>query len=251
MGNWTNSDSVSLSDYIDASMVRARSAAPWGPGDAAAFRGCQLMRALVLGGLTGRVFTMPRTEVNPIATLAIDVGPLPADPARAAAVRVLTATSAILSQGRVDASDIQTETHGAASALPDGDVGVAPLVIAGVVVVALGGLGFLGYCVHEAKEITDHNRQRDADMAKLKQADAQALEIIKRHTDREAQANKTIPLDDASKAALSAVAKMQEVLASKQSIDTPSKGFFESLTTTEKVVGVVVLAGAALLLFRK
>ncbi len=244
MGNWLHTDSVSLTEYVAASMARGRSAAPWGPRDVSAFRGVELQRALCLGGLTGRVVVLPRTESNPVASMAVDVGPLPTDPARAAAVKVLTTTSAILSGGLVDSSDIQTVSSGTA-----GDVGVPPLIVAGVVVVALGGLGFLGYCVHQSAQVIDHSRQREADMAKLKQADAQALEIIKRHTDREAQAGKQLSLDDASKSALSALAKMQEVLAAKQSVDPPSKGFFESLSTTEKIVGgLVVVAGAALLL---
>jgi ABC-type transporter Mla MlaB component len=92
-------------------------------------------------------------------------------------------------------------------------------------VVALGSLGFLGYCVHRYSEVVDHNEQRANDLAKLKEADAQALEVVKRHTEREQQAGKQLPLDEASKQALAGLSKIQELIAQKQSVDPAAPPF--------------------------
>lgn len=245
MGNWVHTDEVSVAEFVSASLVRAQSARPWSSGDASAFRGVQLLRAITLARMSGSVQANPRSEASPFASMVIAVGGPPPEADRAAAMRVLAATSVILSGGKVDASDIQTFSRGAE------EVGIAPVVAAGVVVVSLGAIAFLGYCVHEAVALVDNDRQREADMQKLKVADAQALEIIRRHTDREAQAGKALSLDDASKSALSALAKMQEVLAAKQTtVDPPAPGFWESLSLTEKILGGVVVVGGAYALLK-
>jgi len=246
MGFWVHTEQVSFNDYIEASLARARDPEPWRKTarDESLFRGSQLARALVLAQLSGKVTVKPAGESSAIASVTVvpELPPDGFDPVRGAAVRVLAQTTAIQSAGRIDSSDIQTSSSG-------GDVGAWPIV-AGVCVVSLGILGFLGYSVHEYVEVVDHNNQREADMAKLKAADAQALAIVKQHTDREVAAGKALPLDEATKAALAAAAKVQELIAQKQTVpDSPDNGgFFSGFSPTQIVVGAALGLGAVLLL---
>ena len=240
MGDWVHTESVSYADYIDASLARAKDSAPWSANvrDESLFRGCMLVRALVVATFSGRVVVQPRTEANPISSVVMSVGDLPAGE-RGDAVRALMSTTAIYSRGQVNSADIQTSSAG-------GDVGLWPIVV-GVCVIGLGALGTLGYCVHEYKQVIDNAAQREADMLKLKQADAQALEVLKRHTDREAQAGKQLPLDEASKNILDALAKVQSIIADKQSTD-PSSAPDSGFSYTELAIGAALALGALLLL---
>ncbi len=245
MGSWVHTESVSFSEYVAASLARAQDAQPWAltPRDESLFRGTQLVRALVLAQLAGRIIVVPRSEANPIASVTVQVsGDVPSDPARAAALRVLASTTAILSQGKVDSSDLQTSSNA-------GDVGIWPIVV-GVCVVDLAALGFMGYCVHEYAKTVDNQKQREADFAKLKEADGHALNLTKQHADREAQAGKALPLDDATRSALAAVAKVQEIIANKQSVDPPSAdgGFFSGFSPLQLAIGAGVALGAILYL---
>lgn len=247
MGTWFHTEAGSFGDYFAAALERARRPEPWRKTarDESLFRGIELMRALTLAQLSGSVVVQPATERTPIAMMTIAVGAAPAQPDRAAAVRVLTATDVIYSGGQVDTRTLETRSTA-------GDVGVVQVaVVAGVAVVALGALGFLGYCVHNYATVVDHSEQRSADMAKLKEADAQALELVKRHADREAQAGKPLPLDEASKQALAGLAKVQELIAQKQSIDPASPPFsFLGLSLPELGVAAAAVAGA-IWLFKK
>jgi hypothetical protein len=241
MGEWVHTESVSYADLIDGALARAKDPDPWAntPKDETLFRGLMLARAIVVAKFSGTVIVTPRSETNPVSTVTMAAGSaLPAGE-RGEAVRLLMQTTAIYSQGRVDASDIQTTSAG-------GDVGVWPIVV-GVCVVGLGAMATLGYCVHEYREVVDNERQRQADMLKLKQADAQAIEVLKRHTDREAQAGKQLPLDDASRSILDALSKMQSIIANKQSVDPPSPPG-SGIGLTEIEIGAAVVLAAILLL---
>lgn len=247
MGTWFHTERSSFGDYFAAALARARSPEPWRKTDrdVSLFRGIELLRALTLAQMTGSVSAQPATEGNPIATMTIAVGQSPSQPDRAAAVRLLMATDVIYSRGQVDDSSIETFSNA-------GDVGALQVaLIAGVAVVALGGLAFLGYTVHRTADVIDHNQQREADMAKLKEADAQALELVKRHADREALAGKPLAIDDATKQALSGLAKVQELIAQKQSVDPASPPFSFFGLSLPELGGVAALAAGAIWLFAK
>jgi len=239
MGEWVHTESASYADLIDGALARAKDPTPWQntPKDEVLFRGSMLLRALLVCKFAGTVIVTPRSESNPVSSVTMVALDPPAGE-RGNAVRLLMQTTAIYSQGRIDASDIQTTSA-------RGDVGVWPIVV-GVCVVGLGAMATLGYCVHEYREVVDNARQREADMSKLKQADAQALEVLKRHTDREAQAGHALALDPASQSILDALSKMQSIIANKQSTDPPSPPSGFSLTTLE--LGAAAVIAAILLL---
>lgn len=246
MGNWTHIERSSFADFVDASVARAAFVEPWQltPADELFFRGSQLARALVLSHLSGRVVVNRKGEANPVASIAMTAEPPgpELDAVRAAAVRVLAQTTVIQAAGRVDASDIETTSSA-------GDVGAWPIVV-GVCVVSLGTLGFLGYTIHEYAAVVDNQKQRDADMAKLKAIDAQALALVKQHTDREIAENRQLPMNDALKAALAATARAQEIIAQKQTVSEKSRGFFDDFSPTQIVVGAALGLGGLLWLQR-
>jgi hypothetical protein len=117
-----------------------------------------------------------------------------------------------------------------------------------VCVVSLGTLGFLGYTIHEYASVVDNQKQRDADMAKLKAIDAHALSIVKQHTDQEIAANRQLPMNEAVKAALAATARAQEILAQKETVSNPpgSRGFFDDFSPTQIALGAAIGLGVLL-----
>lgn len=244
MGNWTHIERSSFSGFVDSGLARAQSPELWQPtpADERLFRGAQLARALVLSQLSGRVIVNRKGEANPVASVAMTAEPpnRDTDPVRAAAVRVLAMTTAIQSAGRVDVSDIETTSNA-------NDVGAWPIVV-GVCVVSLGTLGFLGYTIHEYASVVDNQKQREADMAKLKAVDAQALAIVKQHTDQEIAANRALPMNEAVKAALAATARAQEILAQKETVSNPpgERGFFDGFSPTQIALGAAIGLGVLL-----
>lgn len=245
MGQWIHSETVSFGAYTAAALERGQAGGLWQPTarDVSLFRGCELVRCLCLAQLTGgTVQAAQRTESNPFPVLTLSVAGEPADPQRAAAARILARSALLYSGGQVDDSDIETSSTG-------GDTQAWPIIV-GVTVVALGGLAFTGYCVHRSLQVFDAMKQREADFAKLKEVDAQQLALVKQHADREIQAGKPLPLDEATRAALSAAAKAQEVIAEKQTSggsQQPS-GFFDAISPTQIALGAALGLGALLLL---
>jgi hypothetical protein len=245
MGQWVHSETVSFGDYVAAALERGAAPGGWQstPRDVSLFRGCELVRCLCLAQLTGgTVAAVQRTESNPFPVLTLNVGDTPADPQRAAAARVLARSAVLYSGGQVDDSDIQTTSEG-------GDTQAWPIVV-GVTVVALGGLAFTGYCVHRSLQVFDAAKQREADFAKLKELDAQQLALVKQHADREIQAGKPLPLDEATRAALAGAARAQEVIAEKQTSGSSNNpgGFFDAISPTQIAIGAALALGALVLL---
>lgn len=245
MGQWVHSETVSFGDYVAAALQRGASGGWWQPTsrDVAMFRGCELVRCLCIAQLTGgTVQSTQRTESNPFPVLTLSAGEQPIDAQRAAAVNVLARSAVLYSDGQVDASDIETTSTG-------GDTQAWPIVV-GVTVVALGGLAFTGYCVHRSLQVFDAQKQRQADFAKLKDVDAQQLALVKQHVDREIQAGKPLPLDEATRAALAATAKAQEVIAQKQTSGGSSNpgGFFDDISPLQLAIGAGLALGAIVLL---
>ena len=246
MGQWVHTERGGFGELFDRALARAKDGEPWRatPQDRVLFLGVELQRALAAAALFGRVVASPASEASPLASVLVDPQPALGDSVRAAAARVLATTPAIYSRGQVDASDIDTSSFG-------GEVAAVPVpIVAGAAVVMLGGWAFAGWCVHKYADVVDHQKQRDADFAKLKQADAQALEVLGRHAQRESQAGKQLELDAASKQVLANLGKVQELLANKQTVSPPSGfgGFLSSVSPTQIAVGAAIGFGALWLL---
>lgn len=135
----------------------------------------------------------------------IDPRPMPGRaPERLAAARVLAGTPEIL-QAAAMQYGVLTRTQADAGALPA--VAIVAIVVVGAAAVA--------YCAHQAATVVDRDLARDADLQKLTELHAHTMQIVRAHVEREIAAKKTLPLDDASKAALKSLGAAQIEVAKR------------------------------------
>lgn len=238
MSQWLHRDGLSVSEFLAASVERGKRGGAWAntPGEVAALRGLCLQRAILCAQLVGSITINEASESNPVTAVLVEPFGSSIGGERLSAAQTLMATAAILSEGQSDTADIQTISRGG------GDVGAFPIALGvGVVVVGLAKVGLIGYIVHKSAEVVDRQLSRKAEVQKLQQKDAVALDVIKRHTDREAAAGKTLPLDDASKQVLGILREVQQTLAKKTEapISSPGGGgLFGGVNWVEVLLGV-------------
>lgn len=239
---WIHHDEQ-LSARLGAASARA-SAGDWSSGALGERVAC--LRALVidtgyqiakLQGSVSRVTTGAGAE-----TLYIDprCAPGVSEPRRRAASRLYRTWDLLAQSTQIE--DVETFAEGAE------DTGALP-VVAIVALIVVGGAA-LAYCGAQAIKVVDRQLERDARAAELVAAHSTALAVVDKHTAREDAAGKPLPLDEASRAALDALATEQEKIAGRTLPDFgdfPGLGSSASTFGTGAVVGLLA-AGAALLI---
>jgi len=236
---WAHRDGLSLSEFLAASVARGVRGGPWAntPGERSALRGLCLQRAILCAQLVGSITVNEASETNPFTEVFVQPGSS-GDGERGQAARTLLATASILSEGQGDASPIETISRGT------DDVGAFPVAVGvGIVVVGLANVAVIGYLVHRTSEVIDRQLSRRAEIQKLAQKDAVAMDVLKRHTDRESAAGKTLPLDDASKQVLGILRDVQQTLAAKKEAPMSEPlggagGLFSGVNWIEVLLGV-------------
>lgn len=237
-GVWVHSD-PDLGAMVTEGYNRALTG-DWSSGTIArrmrAFRALLLERTYLIAHLAGVIKAEPSDSVG----LRIDPQiRASVAPERKAAAQALYNTAYLLS--RETWREPTEEGFATESTV---DVAGWPLVVAVAVIAA----GAIAYCAHQAAKVIDRQLARKADLAKLAQADAQTMQVVRAHVDRETKAGKRIPLDDASKRALEALSQRQQAIAQKvlppmgRGIELPSIG---KATAAAAGIGLGLLLGIA------
>jgi len=216
-GQWVHVDASGLPRAIADGYARALSG-DWQSGSAAArrrsFRALLVERAALMAELAGTI-TEPTSSAVP---LVLDPTPRPdAVPERAWAARVLYQTPLVLAESLQGEQALTTEAQSDTGALPA--IAVVAIVVVSAVAVA--------YCADRAAEVIDRKLSRDADARALMQVDAQTMQIVRDHVEREQEAAQALPLDDASRTALETLRERQKVLLDRS--PKPLRGPVSSL----------------------
>lgn len=213
-GLWTYRDDAGIAAVVDAGLARAK-AQDWQSGTTGdrerALRGLLIETARLMGALAGTpTAVVPLTKDGKEIGHAAMIHPAPksgapADRRRAAVV--LYRTIELLAEGNRRALGFVTvETKGDAGAWP---------VVAIVAVVSVAQAAAIGYVAFQAAQVIDRQLQRRHDMRLVLAEHAKELELVSAHVQREKDAGKALPLDEATKASLNATIARQNELAKK------------------------------------
>jgi hypothetical protein len=209
-GLWVHTDPAGQDQAARAGQARALSG-DWQSGTEAervrALTGWCVLKAYLMARLDGSV-TLSEGDTE---LLTIDPTPRSSSGERLRAARVLYGTADILAQGTRQLVPYQTT---APPVVGRGETGALP-AIAIVAIVAVSAVA-VAYVAHEAAVVIDRNLARNADTARLVQADAAAQELVEAHVAREDEAGAPLPLDAATKTRLDALARLQGDIAKKQ-----------------------------------
>jgi len=213
-GQWVHRDDAGISAVIDAGLARAK-AQDWESGTTGdrerALRGLLIETARCMGELAGKP-----TNVVPLLNGDKEVGKValihPAVQSGASAERrraavVLYRTVELLADGArrsLGFTTIETKT----------DAGAWP-VIAIAAAVSVAQAAAIGYVAFQAAQVIDRQLARRHDLKLLLAEHAKELELVSAHVEREKNAGKTLPLDDATKLALNGTIKRQNEIAAK------------------------------------
>jgi hypothetical protein len=208
-GVWVHTDPAGQDQAARAGQARAMSA-DWQSGSVAervrALTGWCVLKAYLMARLDG-VVTLTEGDEN---VLSIDPTPRSRSGERVWAARVLYGTADLLAQTTRPVVPYVTT---AAPAVGRGETGALP-ALAIVAIVAVSAVA-VAYVAHEAAVVIDRNLARNADTARLVQADAAAQELVEAHVAREDAAGTTLPLDEATKTRLGALERLQGEIAKK------------------------------------
>jgi hypothetical protein len=208
-GVWIFHDEQGPASAVAEGLARAKSE-DWTSGTlgarARALQGLTLETARLMGALAG---TYTETTTDGKAYVNIEPAPVPSAPdERRRASVVLYRSLELLAQSGRSSDTIETFNTKPA------ETGAWPL-IAAVVVVGIAQVAAIGYIAHQAALVVDRQLERKADLKKLAAEHAQTLALVDKHVEREKQAGKALPLDDATKLALNSSIKRQDELAKK------------------------------------
>lgn len=215
-GQWIHRDEAGISSTVEAGLSRALKG-DWTSGTSGdrerALRGLLIETARCIAELGGNKVAV-RDLVNASGQTtgkAAFIQPGLKDsagPDRRRAAIVLYRTVELLAEGN-------RQGLGFATLGGKADVGAWP-VVALVAVVSITQAAAVGYVAFQAAQVIDRQLQRRADLRALLAEHAKELELVSAHVQREKDAGKALPLDDATKLALNATIKRQNDIAAKQ-----------------------------------
>lgn len=183
---------------------------PQAPQD---FLGVLALRMVLAGYLVGEV---ERTQVGDALTLTVRL-----DGARSEGERMAAAKALVLPLGAyAEMADIRVQRE-------TGAVPTPLLILAGVVAVSVvAAQGYVAVVVAEhAAEIIDGSLKRSAASGELQKADAEVLRLVNAHIQREIDAGKTLPLDEATKIALANLSTRANKLVTQAYAGKPGAQF--------------------------
>lgn len=214
-GQWIHRDDAGIAATVDAGMSRAK-AGDWSSGTAGdrerALRGVLIETARLIGELGGNPTVVSDLmqdgkAAGKVAMIHPGIKSGVGTDRRRAAI-VLYRTIELLAEGNrqgLGFTTLETKT----------DVGAWPIV-AIVAVVSITQAAAIGYVAFQAAQVIDRQLQRRQDMRALLAEHAKELELVSAHVQREKDAGKALPLDDATKLALNGTIKRQNDIAAKQ-----------------------------------
>lgn len=172
--------------------------------------GLWIETAYCMADLAGRVVKGATLKIDP----AIDPQ-ASADRRRAAVVLYQTPFLLMLEHERSGAFEsIVAEDK------PSGDTGLTPVVaaalIAAGVVVSVAQAAAIAYVATKGLELINQEMARRADLRALVKVHGAVLQLVREHTNREADAGKQLPLSAAEQAAIEGLNNAQHELAKKQ-----------------------------------
>lgn len=103
----------------------------------------------------------------------------------------------------------------AAILAPGGNIDAAAPFPWPQVIIILAVAGVASWAIHKASDVAEVWVQERARTDQLEKSHASAAELVRRHIDREREAGKSLPLDEATKAALSNLGAEQVATASR------------------------------------
>lgn len=213
-GQWVHRDDGGIAAAVDAGLARAI-AQDWASGTSGdrerALRGLLIETARLMGDLAGQ-----KTAVVPLTKDGKQIGhvamihpaPKGATGERLRASLVLYRTVELLGEGN-------RQSLGFTTLAKAGDTGAWP-VVAIAAVVSVAQAAAIGYVAFQAAQVIDRQLQRRHDMRLLLAEHAKELELVAKHVEREKQAGKSLPLDEATKLSLNATIARQDAIAKKQ-----------------------------------
>jgi hypothetical protein len=214
-GQWVHRDAAGIGACVEAGIARAK-AQDWTSGTSGdrerALRGVLIETARLMAELAGKpVAVVPFAVDNKDAGKIARVHPAPepnASPDRKRAAVVLYRTVELLAEGN-------RQGLGFATIEEKTDTGAWPIVVAAVVI-SIGQAAAIGYVAFQAAQVLDRQLQRRQDLRVLLAEHAKELELVSAHVQREKDAGKALPLDDATKLSLNATIQRQNAIAAKQ-----------------------------------
>lgn len=225
-GVWVHVDERGIAAAAADGLARAASG-DWVSGTlgdrARAFAGYLCESALLQALLAGRA------ELRD-GSVHIDPTPRTGDPERRAAAAVLYRSVWLL------ARDVQSEVGITTHAGPDVvDTGFPWPAAVGVAIVSVASAVAIGYVAHQAAQVVDRHLSRREDTRRLMQTDQKVLQLVRAHVEREKAAGQHVPLDDATKAALSAAKEQQDQILEKR--EAPLSPVVPDLSRSETLFG--------------
>lgn len=213
-GQWVHRDDAGIAAVVDAGLARAK-AGDWSSGSSGdrerALRGICIETARCIGELGGSrtVVTDLTNEGKLLGKVALITPTIKsaADSEHRRAAIVLYRTLEVL-------ADQNRRALGFTTLETKSDVGAWP-VVAIVAVVSVAQAAAVGYVAFQAAQVIDRQLQRRHDMRLLLAEHAKELELVSAHVEREKQAGKPLPLDEATKLSLNATIGRQNEIAKK------------------------------------
>lgn len=214
-GQWLHRDDAGIASVVEAGLARAK-AQDWTSGTSGdrerALRGLLIETARCMAELGGqKVVAAPLVVGEKTVGKVAMLNPAPAPgtpPERRRAAVVLYRTVELLAESN-------RRALGFATIEQKSDTGAWPIV-AVAAVVSIGQAAAIGYVAFQAAQVLDRQLQRRHDLRMLLAEHAKELELISAHVQREKDAGKALPLDDATKLALNGTIQRQNEIAAKQ-----------------------------------
>lgn len=203
------------------------------------FRALLAETASAIGWFVGSRFVEP-SEVGSKLFVNLDVSALATgaanrSPERYAVASSLYETFVTLRDGDPGVeSDFETRAHADTSAL---------LPIVAIVSVSIAGAAAIAYCAYHAATIIDRQLSRGESSKRLMASHVALLEILNAHQKREESAGKMLPLDAASKAAITGLQQQNSSISSENPYPTMIPNSVSSVGMTSASVIVAILAG--------